>query len=104
MALDKPSQIRRVRTLVQTLCMSMYYGDVTIKMERGNIVCVELNENQRVSPEEAAKLLGRMEESGEDLYIRPVRVQGKIQTGIQQVRVSRKGSLEHMIPAGKIVE
>jgi len=98
--IDKQSQIRRVSTLINTLVRSNCFGEVTIKMESGNIVFVEIDENRRVSPEEAMELLSRVTTDAEgEIYVRPVK--SNPGNGLSLVTKVTKGSLEKVFPLGE---
>lgn len=97
--IDKQSQIRRASNLISRLIRSNCYGKVTINMEAGNIVFIEIDENKRVSLQEAVELLSRLtSDNVGSILIRPTR--SGSDTGILLVTEATRGSLEHVVPVG----
>jgi len=96
--IDKRSQVIRIRRLIEEKTLSDFFGEIVIKMEHGNIVCVELSENRRLDEMETQKLMKSVigDPTAEIRGVKATREQG-----VSLVRVGRKGSLEEMVPAVK---
>lgn len=96
--IDKKSQVIRMKRLIEEKVLADFFGEIVIKMEHGNIVCVELSENRRLDEMETQKLVQAIR-GNPNAEIRGVK--STRDPGISLVRVGRKGSLEEMVPAVK---
>jgi hypothetical protein len=96
--IDKRSQVIRIKRLIEEKVLADFFGEIIIKMEHGNIVCVELNENHRLDEMETQKLVQSIR-GNPNAEIRGVK--STRDPGISLVRVGRRGSLEEIIPAVK---